>query len=81
MQGAVQRKMYGLAYLTAASAQPGSSFSADGEVSASNTLHRHSSFPIARNSLPPLLGADPLHTLVCNQCVNTWDGKHATVLS
>jgi hypothetical protein len=33
MQGAVHLKMYGLAYLTASSPQPGSSFSADGEVS------------------------------------------------
>jgi hypothetical protein len=32
MQGAAHLKMYGLAYLTASSPQPGSSFSADGEV-------------------------------------------------
>lgn len=31
-------KMYGLAYLTAASPQPGSSFSADGEVSLTQGL-------------------------------------------
>lgn len=33
LQGALHLKMYGLAYITAASPQPGSSFSADGEVS------------------------------------------------
>lgn len=32
MQSAVHLKMYGLAYVTASSPQPGSSFSADGEV-------------------------------------------------
>lgn len=37
LQSAVHVKMYGLAYVTAASPQPGSSFSADGEVRQGST--------------------------------------------
>jgi hypothetical protein len=38
LQGAARLKMYGLAYITAASPLPGSSFSADGQVGCSRWL-------------------------------------------